>query len=135
MTKRERLIVLSIFISVFGFSLFNAVNPLEQRFGKPSLIVASEYISKIPNISERYSLLAQDFEVERQYTLTIESESKIEGMLSSVLGIPIEDIKESLAGGVKPSEMLASSGILLSDLEDEFNFEIVGDRGLVRFNV
>jgi len=134
MTKRERVIVLSIFISVFGFSLFNAVNPLEQRFGKPSLVVASEYISKIPSISERYSLLAVDFEVERQYPLPLENESKIEGMLSTVLDIPMEDIKESLAGGVKPSELLASSGILLSDLADEFNFDIVGDGGLIKFN-
>jgi hypothetical protein len=48
--------------------------------------------------------------------------------------IPLDDIIISLEGGIKPSEMLHNSGILLSDLEDEFNFKTDGERELVRFN-
>lgn len=131
MTNRERLLVLSIFISIFGFSLFNAVNPLEQRFGKPSLVVASEYISKIP-VSQEYTY-SYNFDVAREYSRFDGNSSKMVNMLSVTLGIPTEDIKDALEGGTKPSEMLASEGILLSDLAEDFNFDIVGERGLVKF--
>jgi hypothetical protein len=134
MTNKERVLVLSIFISVFGFSLFNVVNPLEQHIGKPSLVVASEYISKIP-ISEESTSADYNFEIARQYSRFDGNSSKMVNMLSITLDIPTEDIKEALDGGAKPSEMLASGGILLSDLAEDFNFDIVGERGLVRFRV
>jgi hypothetical protein len=132
MTNKERVLVLSIFISVFGFSLFNVVNPLEQHIGKPSMVVASEYISKIP-ISEESTPVDYNFEIARQYSRFDGNSSKMVNMLSITLGIPTEDIKDALDGGTKPSEMLASEGILLSDLAEDFNFDIVGERGLVRF--
>lgn len=129
MTSKERFILLSIFISVLGFSLFSAFNPLEQHIGKSSLVVASEYITKAP-VEEEY--IDYDFEEERAYKFD-SNESKVISMLSKVLGLSSEDIQDSLDGGVKPSEMLASEGILLSDLTDEFNFDVVGERGLIRF--
>ena len=132
MTNKERVLVLSIFISVFGFSLFNVVNPLEQHIGKPSIVVTSEYISKLP-ISEEYSPLDYNFEIDRQYSRFDGNSSKMVNMLSITLGIPTEDIQEALDGGSKPSELLASSGILLSDLAEDFNFDIIGERGLVKF--
>jgi hypothetical protein len=132
MTNKERVLVLSIFISVFGFSLFNVVNPLEQRIGKSSMVVTSEYISKLP-ISEEYSPLDYNFEIDRQYSRFDGNSSKMVNMLSITLGIPTEDIQEALDGGSKPSELLASSGILLSDLAEDFNFDIIGERGLVKF--
>ena len=54
MTNKERFVLLSIFISVLGFSLFSAFNPLEQHVGKSSLVVASEYITKAPVLEEEY---------------------------------------------------------------------------------
>lgn len=134
MTNKERVLVLSIFISVFGFSLFNVVNPLEQHIGKPSMVVASEYISKIP-IYEESTPIDYNFEIARQHSRFDGNSSKMVNMLSITLGISTEDIKEALDGGTKPSEMLASGGILLSDLAEDFNFDIVGERGLVRFRV
>lgn len=131
MTNKEKMLFLSIFISVFGFSLFSAFNPLEKSISGPSLVVASEYISKAP-ISED-DITNLNFEEESSYEFDSD-ESKMVKMLSIALGISSDDVRESLDGGAKPSEMLASVGALLSDLEDEFNFRTVGDRGLVRFN-
>lgn len=130
MTNKERFVLLSIFISVLGFSLFSAFNPLEQHVGKSSLVVASEYITKAPVLEEEYG--DYDFEEERVHKFD-SNESKVISMLNKVLGLSAEDIEHSLDGGVKPSEMLASEGILLSDLTDEFNFDVVGERGLIRF--
>lgn len=124
--------MLSIFISVFGFSLFNAVNPLEQHIGRPSFVVSSEYISKIP-ISEESYVYDYNFDVDRQYSRFDSSKSKMVNMLSITLGMSVDDVQESLDGGVKPSEMLASNGILLLDLAEDFNFDIVGEKGLVKF--
>ncbi|MDX9739129.1 MAG: hypothetical protein RBT33_02090 [Candidatus Dojkabacteria bacterium] len=132
MTNKERVLILSIFISVFGFSLFNAVNPLESHIGNTSFVVASEYISKVPVVLEDETLDLRS-EVERQHSRFDSSKPKMVNMLSITLGLSAEDVQESLDGGVKPSEMLASNGILLSDLAEEFNFDIVGERGLVRF--
>ncbi|MDY0097518.1 MAG: hypothetical protein RBS01_04180 [Candidatus Dojkabacteria bacterium] len=132
MTNKERVLILSIFISVFGFSLFNAVNPLESHMGNPSFVIASEYISKMPVVVEEETSDLRS-EVDRQRTRFDSSKPKMVNMLSITLGMSVEDVQESLDGGVKPSEMLASSGILLSDLAEEFNFDIVGERGLVKF--
>ena len=132
MTNKERVVMLSIFISVFGFSLFNAVNPLEQHTGNPSFVVASEYISKVPVFSEEYKS-ELNLEVDRQYSRFDSGKSKMVNMLSITLGMSVEDVQVSLDGGVKPSELLANSGILLSDLAEDFNFDIVGERGLVKF--
>ena len=134
MTNKERVLILSIFISVFGFSLFNAVNPLERHLGMPSFVVASEYISKVPVLEEQYTY-DYNFEIDRQHSRFDLERSKMVNMLSITLGMSVEDVQESLDGGVKPAEMLASSGILLSDLAEDFNFEIVGERELVRFMV
>lgn len=132
MTSKERVLMLSIFISVFGFSLFNAFNPLQQEVGVPKFVVASEYISKVP-ISEEEYVYDYNFDVDRQYSRFDSNKSKMVNMLSITLGIPTDEVQEALDGGVKPSEMLASNGILLSDLAEDFNFEIVGERGLVKF--
>lgn len=131
MTNRERIIFLSIFISVLGFSLFSVFNPLENHIGKQSFVIASEYISKAPLIEEVYK---QDYDLDSSYYSDSDT-SKVVRMLSSVLDISVDDVQESLDGGVKPHEMLASSGILLSDLEEEFNFDVIGQRGLIRFRV
>lgn len=131
MTKKERLVFLSIFISVLGFSLFSVFNPLENNTGRSSLIVASEYISKAP-ISREY-INEYDFEEENYYEFR-SNESRLVKMLSVTLGLSVNDVVENLDGGIKPSEMLASESILLSDLQDEFDFDIVGERGFVRFN-
>jgi len=64
----------------------------------------------------------------------VEEDSKIVNMLSEVLGIEKDDIQLALDGGSKPSELLASYGILLSDISEEYSFDIVGE-GLVRFRV
>ena len=96
------------------------------------MVVTSEYISKLP-ISEEYSPLDYNFEIDRQYSRFDGNSSKMVNMLSITLGIPTEDIQEALDGGSKPSELLASSGILLSDLAEDFNFDIIGERGLVKF--
>ena len=132
MTNKERVLILSIFISVFGFSLFNAVNPLESHMGNPSFVIASEYISKMPVVVEEETSDLRS-EVDRQRSRFDSSKPKMVNMLSITLGMSVEDVQESLDGGVKPSEMLASSGILLSDLAEEFNFDIIGERGLVKF--
>ena len=132
MTNKERVVMLSIFISVFGFSLFNAFNPLQQEVGVPKFVVASEYITKVPLSEEEY-VYDYNFDVDRQYSRFDSNKSKMVNMLSITLGIPTEEVQEALDGGVRPSEMLASNGILLSDLAEDFNFEIVGERGLVRF--
>ena len=133
MTNRDRAILLSIFISVFGFSLLNVVNPLDQQLGKP-FVVTSEYISKVPLMDEEYAY-DYNFDIDRQYSRFDSSKSKLVNMLSISMGISTEDVQEALEGGMKPSEMLAEEGILLSDLEEDFNFELVGDREFVRFNL
>lgn len=132
MTSKERVLLLSIFISVFGFSLFSAFNPLKQEVGEPKFVVASEYITKVPISQEQYAY-DDNFEVDRKYSRFDSSKSRMVNMLSISLGMSTEDVQEALDGGVKPSEMLASNGILLSDLAEDFNFELVGERGLVRF--
>ena len=124
--------MLSIFISVFGFSLFNAFNPLQQEIGVPKFVVASEYISKAPLSQEGY-IYDYNFDVDRQYSRFDSNRSKMVNMLSITLGISTDEIQEALDGGVRPSEMLATNGILLSDLAEDFNFEIIGERGLVKF--
>ena len=55
-------------------------------------------------------------------------------MLRDVLDISKEDVFTVLEGGMKPSELLMSSGILLSDLSEQYSFDIVGD-DLVRFRI
>jgi len=132
MTNKERVVMLSIFISVFGFSLFNAFNPLQQEVGVPKFVVASEYITKVPLSEEEY-VYDYNFDVDRQYSRFDSNRSKMVNMLSITLGISTDEIQEALDGGVRPSEMLATNGILLSDLAEDFNFEIIGERGLVKF--
>ncbi len=132
MTNKERVVMLSIFISVFGFSLFTAFNPLQQDIGVPKFVVASEYITKVPLSEEEYAY-DYNFDVDRQYSRFDSNRSKMVNMLSITLGIPTDEVQEALDGGVRPSEMLASNGVLLSDLAEDFNFEIVGERGFVRF--
>lgn len=132
MTHKERIAILSIFISVLGFSLFSVFNPLEDHIGGSSLVVASEYSSKMPVLEQEY---VNGYDADDESDLSSKtSSSRIAKMLSTTLGIPLDDVVESLEGGAKPSEMLASAGVLLSDLKDEFNFDIVGERGFVRFN-
>ncbi len=114
MTNKERVLILSIFISVFGFSLFNAVNPLVSHIGNTSFVVASEYISKIPVVVEDDTSDLSS-RVDRQYSRLDSSKPRMVNMLSITLGMSVEDVQENLNQGMKPSEMLANSGILLSD--------------------
>ena len=134
MTSKKRLLLLSIFISVFGFAFLSAVNPPQQKVGIPKFIVASESKSKSSVLVSKENYIDDyNFDVDRQYSRFDPSKSRMVNMLSITLDMPTDDVQEILDGGVKPSEMLANSGILLSDLAEDFNFEIVGDRGLVRF--
>ncbi|MGI6423167.1 MAG: hypothetical protein ACOX0X_00910 [Candidatus Dojkabacteria bacterium] len=131
MTNKERVIILSIFVSVFGFALFTAINPLKFSNDAPSAIF-SEYISSESFLGEEFNL-EDSLRVRDEYVEVEEEGFKMANMLSITLGIPAIEVKEALDGGTKPSEMLASSGILLTDLAEEFGFDIVGERGLVRF--
>ena len=123
MTSKERFAVLAIFVSVLGFSFVTALKP-----------VMSDYVATYRPVS-RYSVQTERINLKSvYYSSKEEGYSKIVNMLSEVLEIGKEDILDSLNGGTKPSELLMSSGILLSDLSEDYAFDIVGD-DLVKFRI
>lgn len=121
MTNKERLAVLAIFVSVLGFAFVSALRP-----------VMISYVAKETGIHLSQDILDQKLRLKSLHFRSNSDSSKMVSMLSEVLGIPEDEIELSLAGGSKPSELLLNSGILLSDLSQEYSFDIVGD-GLVRF--
>jgi len=124
MTNRERVVVLTIFVSVLGISFVSALRP-----------VINSYIYNPTNLVSSYSVNNSVIRVDSiHFESKVEEDSKIVNMLSEVLGIEKDDIQLALDGGSKPSELLASYGILLSDISEEYSFDIVGE-GLVRFRV
>ena len=123
MTNKERLAVLALFVSVLGFSFITALKP-----------VMSDYVAKYRPISIQ-SVQTEGINLRSvYYTSQSEGYSKMVNMLSDVLQIEREDILTSLEGGMRPSELLMSSGIFLSDLSQEYDFDIV-DGEFVRFRV
>ena len=124
MTNRERVVVLTIFVSVLGISFVSALRP-----------VINSYIYNPTNLVSSYSVNNSVIRVDSiHFESKVEEDSKIVNMLSEVLGIEKDDIQLALDGGSKPSELLASYDILLSDISEEYSFDIVGE-GLVRFRV
>lgn len=122
MTKRERLVVLAIFISVLGFSFITSLKP-----------VMHSYISRYQGSITQYSIRNEKVQLKTvQYASHNAQDSKMVRMLSEVLDISKGSIISMLDGGSKPNEILLSSGILLSDLSEEYSFDIVGG-SLVRF--
>ncbi len=121
MTSKERVAVLAIFISVLGFSFVAALKP-----------VMISYAIKSRDSISSYSIENQKTQLKTLHYGLENASSNMVDMLSEVLEISKEDILLSLKGGSKPSELLLSSGILLSDLSQEYSFDIVGE-SLVRF--
>lgn len=111
----------AIFVSVLGFAFIEALKPVIASYSVKQYSVNSQYI-----YSNKEVLLKKVYFEEK------EDSSKMVNMLSEVLGIKKTDIVDVLQGGTKPSELLISNGIFLSDLSEEYLFDIVGD-GLVRF--
>lgn len=118
MTKRERVFVLTLIITMFGFSIFGVIDGKESRN-------VSQIRFEVDEKSERDG--SEDYERYRN-SQSGYKESKIITMLSEVLQISKVDIWDSLNGGMSPSEILHNSGVLLSDLEEEYNFTIVHDQ-------
>lgn len=122
MTNKERLVILAIFVSVLGYSFVSALRP-----------AINEYIYKPTNLASVYSINNSVVVLDSiHYYSNEETESKMVNMLSEVLDIERDDIDLALEAGTTPTELLASSGILLSDLSEEYSFDIVGEK-LVRF--
>ncbi|HBB64555.1 hypothetical protein A3K02_00760 [candidate division WS6 bacterium RIFOXYD1_FULL_33_8] len=124
MTNKERIAVLTIFIPVLGFAFIGAFKSLvdiddDSRQGNAIFSVDSKGV-KVNLRSISYESGQKGY-------------SKMVLMLSEVLEIPEDDILLSLEGGLKPSELLATNGILLSDLAEDYNFDIVGKSELVLF--
>lgn len=123
MTNKERLTVLAIFISVLGFAFVSALKP----------VMISYVVKQHSNVTS-YSFKDYKVELKTLHYISQDQSSKIVDMLSEVLEIAKEDIVLLLEGGTKPRELLLSSGILLSDLSEEYSFDIVGS-DLIRFRV
>ncbi len=124
MTNRERVVVLTIFVSVLGIAFVSALRP-----------VINSYIYNPTNLVSAYTVNNSVIKVNSiHYESKTEGDSKIVNMLSEVLGIEKDDIQLALDGGSKPTEMLASQGVYLEDLKEEYMFDIIGD-GLVRFRL
>ena len=111
----------TIFVSVLGFAFIEALKP-----------VINNYSAKQYTVTSQYEYADEGIQSRRVYFEAEESSSKMINMLSKVLDIDMDDIEDALQGGTKPSELLISNGIFLSDLSEEYSFDIVGD-GLVRF--
>ena len=122
MTNRERVVVLTIFVSVLGIAFVSALRP-----------VINSYIENPTNLISVYSVNNSVIRVDSiHFESKLEQESRMVNMLSEVLGLEVEDVQLALEGGSKPSEMLASQGVYLSDLSEEYSFDILGD-SLVKF--
>ena len=123
MTNKKMIAFVTIFVSVLGFAFIEALKP-----------VINNYSAKQYTVTSQYEYADEDIQSRKVYFEAEESSSKMINMLSKVLGIDRNDIADALQGGTKPSELLISNGIFLSDLSEEYSFDIVGD-GLVRFRV
>jgi hypothetical protein len=121
MTNKKMIAFVTIFVSVLGFAFIEALKP-----------VINNYSAKQYTVTSQYEYADEDIQSRKVYFEAEESSSKMINMLSKVLGIDRNDIADALQGGTKPSELLISNGIFLSDLSEEYSFDIVGD-GLVRF--
>ena len=121
MTNKKMIAFVTIFVSVLGFAFIEALKP-----------VINNYSAKQYTVTSQYEYADEGIQSRRVYFEAEESSSKMINMLSKVLGIARNDIADALQGGTKPSELLISNGIFLSDLSEEYSFDIVGD-GLVRF--
>ena len=121
MTNKKMLAFVAIFVSVLGFAFVGALKP-----------VILDYSIKQYSSQATFDIKDQKIQLESLHYDCDNQSSKMIDMLSEVLGINREDILISLEGGNKPSEMLLSNGILLSDLSEEYSFDIVGGE-LVRF--
>ena len=118
MTKKERVFVLTLIITMFGFSVFGVIDSKESRNDSQIRFVVDDK-------SERDG--SEDYQRYRN-SQSGYKDSKIIDMLSEVLQISKVDIWDSLNGGMSASEILYNSGVLLSDLEQEYNFTIVHDQ-------
>jgi len=123
MTNKKMIAFVTIFVSVLGFAFIEALKP-----------VINNYSAKQYTVTSQYEYADEDIQSRKVYFEAEESSSKMINMLSKVLDIDMDDIEDALQGGTKPSELLISNGIFLSDLSEEYSFDIVGD-GLVRFRV
>lgn len=123
MTNKKVFAFVAIFVSVLGFAFLGALKPVIIDYSIRQY--TSQTVFDIRN--EKLQLKTLHYDSKDQ-------SSKMVHMLSEVLEMEREDIYMSLNGGTKPSEMLLSSGILLSDLSEDYSFDIVGN-GLVRFRV
>ena len=121
MTNKKMLVFIAIFVSVLGFAFIEALKP-----------VINNYSAKQYSVNSQYLYTNQEIQTRKVYFEAEEGSSKMTNMLSSVLGIDRNDIEDALQGGTKPSELLISNGIFLSDLSEEYSFDIVGGE-LVRF--
>jgi len=121
MTNKKVFAFVAIFVSVLGFAFLGALKPVIIDYSIRQY--TSQTVFDIRNEKPQLKTLHYDSK---------DQSSKMVDMLSEVLEMEREDIYMSLNGGTKPSEMLLSSGILLSDLSEDYSFDIVGN-GLVRF--
>ncbi len=121
MTNKKISVFIAVFVSVLGFAFIEALKP-----------VINNYSAKQYTVTSQYEYADEDIQSRKVYFEAEESSSKMINMLSKVLDIDMDDIEDALQGGTKPSELLISNGIFLSDLSEEYSFDIVGD-GLVRF--
>ena len=121
MTNKKIFAFVAIFVSVLGFAFIEALKP-----------VIVSYSAKQYSINSQYAYSNKEVLLKRVYFEEKEGSSKMVDMLSEVLGIKKTDIIDALQGGTKPSELLISNGIFLSDLSEEYLFDIVGGE-LVRF--
>ena len=121
MTNKKMLAFIAVFVSVLGFAFIEALKP-----------VINNYSAKQYSVNSQYLYTNQDIQTRKVYFEAEEGSSKMIDMLSNVLGIDRNDIEDALQGGTKPSELLISNGIFLSDLSEEYSFDIVGEE-LVRF--
>ncbi len=111
----------AIFVSVLGFAFVGALKP-----------VIIDYSIRQYTTQSFFNVKDEEIQLKTLHYNSVDQSSKMINMLSDVLGIGKEEIGMSLKGGIKPSEILLSNGILLSDLAQEYSFDIVGN-GLVRF--
>lgn len=118
MTNRERLTILTIFVSILGYSFVSALKPVINSY-----VYNPTNLESVYSINNSYAIPTSIYYESEQVV-----ESKIVNMLSEVLGIEKEDINIALNGGSTPSELLASGGVLLSDLSEEYSFDIVGEK-------
>lgn len=123
MTNKKMIAFVAIYVSVLGFAFIEALKP-----------VIASYSAKQYSVNSQYTYSNKEVILKKVYFEEKEDSSKMVNMLSEVLGIKKIDIIDALRGGTKPSELLISNGIFLSDLSEEYSFDIVGD-GLVRFRI